>query len=249
MLDDIDYKNLLIRSANEIGIEINNEQAKKFLLYIELLLEFNKKVNLTAIVLKEEIIVKHFIDSISILSVEYFKFALRKNNFNMIDIGSGAGFPGIPIKILYPEINLTIVDSLLKRINFINILKKELNIKNISCVHDRAENIAKNNLYREHYDLCVARAVANLSILSELCLPFVKINNFFVAYKGNNISQEVQNAKSIINNLGGKIFKIKNINLRLKENNLLHSLVFIKKISKTNTIFPREHNKIYVKYN
>lgn len=203
---------------------------------MDLLLEWNEKINLTAITDKNEIIIKHFADSLSILSI------MQIENQNVIDIGSGAGFPGVPLKILCPDINLTLIDSLAKRIKFLQTVKNNLGLKNLNCIHARAEEFVKTNDNRENYDLCVSRAVANLSVLCEICLPFVKIGGYFVAYKGLEIENEIETAKSAIDKLGASISDIKKITLPYS--NITHSLIFVRKLSHTPLKYPRVYAKI-----
>lgn len=229
------FKKKLGDALKIFNLEINDEQTNKFFLYMNLLLEWNKKINLTAITNEDEIITKHFVDSASILSV------MQIENSNVIDIGSGAGFPGIPLKILQPEINLTLIDSLAKRINFLDEIKNNLGLKNLKCIHARAEEFAKLNSERENYDVCISRAVANLNTLSELCLPFVKIDGNFISYKGPEVEKEILEAKNCINKLGGRISDIKKI---LLPYNITHSLIFIRKLSHTPLKYPRIYAKI-----
>ena len=232
----MDYKKKLYETIQILNLEISEEQINKFLRYMDLLLEWNEKINLTAITDKNEIIIKHFADSLSILN------AMQIENQNVIDIGSGAGFPGIPLKILQPSINLTLIDSLAKRIKFLQAVKTDLKLENLNCIHARAEEFVKSNDNREKYDLCVSRAVANLAVLCEICIPFIKINGYFVAYKGYEIENEIENAKSAINKLGCEISSIKKITLPFSQIN--HSLIFIRKLSHTPLKYPRVYAKI-----
>lgn len=232
----MDYKKKLCDAIQNLNLEINNEQSEKFLRYMDLLLEWNEKINLTAITDKNEIIIKHFADSLSILSI------MQIENQNVIDIGSGAGFPGVPLKILRPDINLTLIDSLAKRIKFLQTVKNNLGLENLNCIHARAEEFVKTNDNRENYDLCVSRAVANLSVLCEICLPFVKIGGYFVAYKGLKIENEIETAKSAIDKLGASISDIKKIILPYSD--ITHSLIFVRKLSHTPLKYPRVYAKI-----
>jgi 16S rRNA (guanine(527)-N(7))-methyltransferase GidB len=232
----MDYKKKLCDAIQNLNLEIDNKQSEKFLRYMDLLLEWNEKINLTAITDKNEIIIKHFADSLSILSIMQIK------NQNVIDIGSGAGFPGVPLKILRPDINLTLIDSLAKRIKFLQTVKNNLGLENLNCIHARAEEFVKTDDNRENYDLCVSRAVANLSILCEICLPFVKIGGYFVAYKGSEIKSEIKIAKSAIDKLGASISDIKKITLPYS--NITHSLIFVRKLSHTPLKYPRVYAKI-----
>lgn len=234
----MDYKTFekKLRDTLKIfGIEISDEQANKFFVYMKLLIEWNEKINLTAITDENEIIIKHFADSASILSL------IQIENENVIDIGSGAGFPGIPLKILRPDLNLTLLDSLAKRINFLEIVKNELYLPNLKCIHARAEEFVKLDGQRENYDLCVSRAVSNLNTLCEFCLPFVKLGGNFVSYKGCEFENEIANAKTCIDKLGATISDIKKIIL---PGNINHCLIFIRKLSHTPLKYPRVYAKI-----
>lgn len=232
----MEFKEKLCAATQKLNIQINNEQAEKFLLYMNLLLEWNKKFNLTAITDKNEIIIKHFVDSLSILSLMQIK------NSDVIDIGSGSGFPGIPLKILCPQISLTLIDSLAKRVKFLEVVKNELGFENLKCFHARAEEFAKLSSQRENYDICVSRGLANLSVLCEFCLPFVKVGGIFIPYKGSDIDKETADAKNCISKLGGKISDIKKISLPYSD--IAHSLIFIRKLSHTPIKYPRVYAKI-----
>lgn len=182
-----------------ISVNLDNKQKEQFDKFYELLVEWNKVMNLTAITEYDEVVQKHFIDSLLI------EKAVDLNKAEtIIDIGTGAGFPGIPLKIAYPHLKITLLDSLNKRVKFLNEVISELRLENIEAIHGRAEDIVKDGKFREQYDVCVSRAVANLSILSEYCLPYVKINGIFVSYKSGNIEEEIKTSKKAISILGGK---------------------------------------------
>ena len=219
---------------NKINIEISDKQIEKFFDYMNLLLEWNEKINLTAITEPEDIILKHFVDCATIL-----KFI--KDEDKIIDIGTGAGFPGIPLKILNEKLDITLMDSLNKRINFLNEIINKLDLKNIVAIHARAEELARNKGYREKFDIATSRAVANLSTLSEYMLPFVKKNGMVISMKGSNIEEEVKNAKKAIKILGGEIEKIDNFNLANTNN--IRNIITIKKVVKTPREFPRKAGK------
>lgn len=210
---------------------LNDEQIKKFNKYRELLKEWNEKVNLTAITDDEEITLKHFIDSLTCLKY-------LKENEKLIDVGTGAGFPGIPLKIADNELDVTLLDSLNKRIIFLNEVIKDLSLNNIKTVHSRAEDAGRDDKYREKFDVAVSRAVANLSTLSEYLLPFVKLNGICICMKGANVSDEIENAKNAINELGGKIEKIDKFKLANTDNE--RNIIVIRKIKNTNKKFPRK---------
>lgn len=181
---------ILTDTLNEWNINISDKQIEQFNRYYELLISWNEKINLTAITELNDVIIKHFLDSVSIVKI---------NDLNsitsLIDIGTGAGFPGIPIKILFPNIKVVLLDSLNKRVDFLNLVINDLGLDNISAIHGRAEDFARMDEYREQFDLCVSRAVANISTLSELCIPFIKLNGSFISYKSNKIDEELDNCK------------------------------------------------------
>ena len=221
----------LKQKLNEFNIEISDNQLKKFDKYMELLLEWNEKINLTAIVEPDEVKIKHFLDSLTVL--KYIN-----DEDKVIDIGTGAGFPGIPLKIMKSNTKITLLDSLNKRINFLNIVIEELGLKNIEAIHGRAEEFARNKLYREKYDVAVSRAVANLSTLTEYMLPFVKVGGRCICMKGANVKEELDKAKNAIQELGGKIEKIDNFYLSNNDNE--RNIIIIKKVKETKSKYPRK---------
>lgn len=207
-------------------------QKEQFDRYYELLIEWNKVMNLTAITDYNEVMQKHFKDSLSIEKV------IDMNTVKtVIDVGTGAGFPGIPLKIAYPYLRVTLLDSLNKRVKFLNEVIRELGLENIETIHGRAEDIAKKPEHREKYDLCVSRAVANLSTLSEYCLPYVKVGGVFVPYKSGNIDEELENSKKAISILGGNIKEVKKFNL--EGTDIGRSFVKIEKTKNTAKKYPR----------
>lgn len=220
-------------ACNSINIDFNQEMYENFIKYKDLIKEWNDKVNLTAITEDEEIIKKHFIDCIKIFTFE----PLREMN-KVIDVGTGAGFPGIPMSIMKPNINMTLLDSLNKRLNFLNEVKDELDLRYISTLHGRAEDYGKDKGYREQFDAAVSRAVANLAVLSEYCLPFVRLNGYFVALKGPSVDDEINDGRNAIKRLGGKIEDI--IKVHIEDSNFNHNLVVIRKILSTPSEYPRK---------
>lgn len=219
---------------NQIGTNLNNNQIKIFENYYNFLIEYNKKINLTAITNKNEIFIKHFIDSLTISR-------FLQNSCKLIDVGSGAGFPGVPLKISNPDIELTLVESSKKKCEFLKDLSNILKIK-FDVINNRAEILSKDLNYREKFDICVSRAVANLRILAELCIPFIKINGIFIAMKGPSFEAEFENSIDIIQKLGCKINKIEQI--LLPENYGIRYLIFIQKIKSTPKIYPRSFSQI-----
>lgn len=220
-----------INDLKEIGIELSDEQLEQFLTYYEMLIEKNKVMNLTAITDFDEVLEKHFEDSLSLIQA----VDLEKSQA-VIDLGTGAGFPGIPLKIAFPNLQITLADSLNKRILFLDDVIRELGLTGIDTVHGRAEDLAKNSDYREKFDLCVSRAVANLSTLSEYCLPFVKIGGKFISYKAGECDEEVAASKSSVFLLGGKISDIKKFELGESG----RAFVIIDKVSGTPKKYPRK---------
>lgn len=221
----------LINDLKAIGIELSDEQLEQFLTYYEMLIEKNKVMNLTTITDFDEVLEKHFEDSLSLIQA----VDLEKSQAVM-DLGTGAGFPGIPLKIAFPNLQITLADSLNKRILFLDDVIRELGLTGIDTVHGRAEDLAKNSDYREKFDLCVSRAVANLSTLSEYCLPFVKIGGKFISYKAGECDEEVAASKSSIFLLGGKISDIKKFELGESG----RAFVIIDKVSGTPKKYPRK---------
>ena len=231
----MDLKKLLIEGSKQIDVNIDENKANKFLKYKDLLLDWNEKVNLTAIIDEEEVIVKHFIDSLSLLKFKDL------SNKRIIDVGTGAGFPGLPLRIADESIELTLLDSLNKRINFLREVEVQLGLENVELVHGRAEDFGVDSNYREEFDISLSRAVANIATLSEYCLPFVKVGGYFISLKGPEVDDELIDGQKAIGVLGGEVEEIKKITLPFTD--ITHSIVFIKKIKQTPTIYPRKAGK------
>ena len=221
------------QKLEQLGITLSETQKQQFDKFYELLIEWNKVMNLTGITEYEEVNEKHFVDSLSIVK------AIDINEVSsVIDIGTGAGFPGIPLKIAFPHLKVVLLDSLNKRINFLNTVINELGLKDISTIHGRAEDFAKKPEYREQFDLCVSRAVANLATLSEYCVPYVKKDGMFVPYKSGEIDEELEQSKKAIHVLGGKTQKV--VKFQLPGTEIGRSFVVIKKLQNTAKKYPRK---------
>lgn len=230
---------LFVRKMTEgcknLGISLSIKQLEQFYQYYELLIDRNKVMNLTAITELEDVIFKHFIDSLSLVKV---RDNLINSKISLIDVGSGAGFPGIPLKIIFPNISVLLLDSLNKRVVFLNDVIKNLDLSGIKAVHGRAEEFGQNQEYREKFDLCVSRAVANISTLAEYCIPLIKVGAIFVAYKSEKIEDELNKGKNAINILGSKVELIEKFILPGTEAE--RDLVVIRKIKSTQKKYPRK---------
>ena len=224
---------VLEQGSQQIGISLNEEQKKQFIAFYEYLVEKNKVMNLTGITEFQEVLVKHFLDSLACVK------AVDMNEVKTVmDIGTGAGFPGVPLKIAFPHLEACLLDSLKKRVNFLEETFELLKLENITAIHGRAEEFAKNKAYREKYDLCVSRAVSNLATLSEYCLPNVKVGGKFISYKSGTVKEEVEQAEKAVSILGGKIQDV--VYFNLPDSEIQRSLVVIKKIKSTPGKYPRK---------
>ena len=224
---------LLRNSAASIGVELNDTQIAQFIKYYEILVEWNSFMNLTGITEYEEVVQKHFVDSLVLskaIDVDQIE--------SLIDVGTGAGFPGIPLKIAYPHLQVTLLDSLQKRIKFLDEVVNQLGLDNVETIHGRAEDFAKPSMKRESYDVCVSRAVANLSSLSEYCLPYVKLGGCFIPYKSGKVDEELAEAKKAVFLLGGKIEE--EVKFDLPDSDISRSLIKIRKVSATPKKYPRK---------
>lgn len=233
----MEFFDLMKRACDDIELELTEEKFNKFIIYKNLIKEWNKLINLTAIVEDEQIIKKHFIDCIKAFKVEEFKKAK-----SIIDVGTGAGFPGIPLAIMREDVNITLLDSLNKRINFLNTVINKLELNNVRTIHSRAEDGSRNIRLREKFDIATSRAVANMSVLAEFCIPYVKKDGYFIALKGPSIDNELDVAQNSIKVLGGNLINL--VEIEVEDTNLKHNLVVIKKIKSTPNIYPRKAGTI-----
>ena len=231
------YFELMKNACDSVEMNFDEDKYNKFITYKNLLQEWDEKINLTAITEDEEVIKKHFIDCIKAFSENQFKEAKT-----LIDVGTGAGFPGLPIAIMKEDLNITLLDSLNKRVNFLNIVKNSLNLTNVTTIHSRAEDGARNKELREKFDIATSRAVANMAVLSEFCLPYVKVGGYFIALKGPAITDELNDAKNAIGTLGGKLIEV--IEVSVEGTDLKHNLVVIKNVKETPKTYPRKAGSI-----
>ena len=227
------YDSYLVNLCDMFHVKLSDGQVDQFNRYYELLVKKNEVMNLTAITDYHEVCLKHFADSISLS--QYYDMSCVDS---LIDVGTGAGFPGIPLKILFPNLNVTLLDSLNKRLLFLEDVIDELELDNIKTVHSRAEEAGRMKNLRENYDLCVSRAVANLSTLSEYCLPLVKVGGIFISYKAGEVEDEINSAKHAIKKLGGKIKSVEEFSL--PDSDISRSFVIIEKVNETSNLYPRK---------
>lgn len=226
-----------IKNLKTIGVPFDSFQVEEFIKYYELLISWNDDINLTAIVDFDEVILKHFTDSLFLL-----KFYDIPKGAKVIDVGTGAGFPGIPLKILRPDLEILLLDSLNKRITFLKEVVKELGISDVFCLHGRAEELGINEIYREQYDLCVSRAVASLSVLCEYCLPFVKPGGLFISYKSSDIVEEKRAASKAVSLMSGAFDK--EYIFTLPDSDIKRSFIFIRKTGHLDEKYPRRSSQI-----
>lgn len=220
-------------------INITQKAQEKFLIYRNLILQWNEKINLTAILDEDKMNVKHFLDCLLLIKTDLFK-----ENKKILDIGTGAGFPSIPLKIYNEDLDITMIDSLNKRINFLNLVIETLKFKKIKALHQRAEELSKKDDHREKYDLVVSRAVANLSLLLEFSIPFVKVDGIFIAMKGPQYKEELESAKNAFKKLGAKLEKVLNFKIKYEDEILDRNILIIKKIKETDKKYPRNMGQI-----
>ena len=231
-----DDENILIDGCQKMGININNEQIRKFSRYLELLVQWNQKINLTSLKTSQEIIIKHFLDSISCVKV--INKYVNKEGISVIDVGAGAGFPGIPIKIICPSIRLSLLEARKKKSIFLKKVTEEMNFQQAKILNGRAEAFGKSADHRERYDVAISRAVAHLNVLSEYCLPLVKVGGLFIAQKGRSYKQETKKSLKTVQVLGGELIGAENV--RIPFINQERYLLVIKKIKDTPSKYPRK---------
>ena len=229
-------EDILRQGIKDFGLEVNDQMISDLKTYREILVDWNQKMNLTGIEEEKEVFIKHFLDSISAVSNGYIK-----DGISLIDVGTGAGFPGLPLKICLQNIKLTLLDSLNKRINFLQEVSSTVNLKDVEFIHGRAEDFGKNSDYREQYDVATARAVAGLPILMEFCVPFVKVGGYFVCLKGPNANLELEESKMAMDVLGLEF--VEKIDIELPNEELKHNILVFKKIKNTPEKYPRKAGK------
>jgi len=231
-----DDENILIDGAQKMRINLNEEQIKKFSRYLELLVQWNQKINLTSLKTPREIIIKHFLDSISCIKI--INKYIDTEGISVIDVGAGAGFPGMPIKIICPSIRLSLLEARKKKIIFLEKVTEEINFQKVKILNGRAESFGKSIDYREKYDIAVSRAVAHLSVISEYCLPLVRVGGLFIAQKGRSYKQETEKSLKTVRVLGGELIGVENV--RIPFINQERYLLVIKKIKDTPSKYPRK---------
>lgn len=229
----MDFSSLVRERASEFGLSIADAQAEQFSIYYRMLIEWNEKVNLTAITEAEEVAVKHMVDSLSCYDKAIFQLGC-----SVVDVGTGAGFPGVPLKIYRPDLQLTLLDSLNKRILFLQELSESLGLSDVQCIHARAEEAGRDPKLRGQFDVAVSRAVARLPVLAELCLPLVKVGGYFIALKGAQFREEAAEAGKAISLLGGRVSEVRSVSLpRLPD---VRGIIYIEKKSATPAAYPRK---------
>ena len=235
-MSKLENRKTLIEGLKVLGTDISMEKLEKLIAFKEIMLEWNEKINLTAITEEREVFIKHFLDSATCLSTGYIKDGMK-----IIDVGSGAGFPGIPVSILKDGIKMTLLDSLNKRISYLNEVVKKLDLKGITTVHARAEEAGSSKEHREAYDIVLSRAVASMSVLCEYCLPFVKVGGYFLCQKGPDTRIELEESELAIKTLGGIVKEVKEYQLPFSD--IKHNIIIIGKTTDTPTKYPRKPGK------
>lgn len=232
----IENRELLRKGLIDFKIDVDDNMIDRFEKYREVLVEYNKYMNLTGITEQRDVYIKHFLDSVAI-----FKNGYIMDDISIIDVGTGAGFPGIPYKICNPNIKLTLLDSMKKRINFLKEVGSSIGFEDIEYIHGRAEDFGQNLNYREKYDIATARAVASLPVLLELCVPYIKVGGFFICLKGPNVENEIEESKNAMKILGVRL--VEKIDVQLPDEELKHNILVFKKLEKTTKKYPRKAGK------
>ena len=238
MNNNIAFADSLKSVCSKMNIEVSGDKLERFYLFYKLLTEYNKRYNLTAITEEQDVIYKHFVDSLSIMMCKDHEEINELNDRYVIDVGTGAGFPGIPLKIVNPDMKLTFLDSVNKKLDFIREVCRQFNFKDTEVKHGRAEDFGKDKEYRERFDICLSRAVAALPVLSELCIPFVKKGGLFISYKGSEFENEIKNSKQAVKILGGSIISVNSFNI--PDTDIKRALIIIRKEKNTPKEYPRK---------
>jgi len=232
----LENRKILIDGLKELKLNASEEVVDKLILFMKIMLEWNEKINLTAITEESEVFIKHFLDSATCLSTGYIKAGMK-----VIDVGTGAGFPGIPVKLLEPGVEMILLDSLNKRISYLNEVVAKLGLKKVRTVHARAEEGGSSKEHREAYDIALSRAVAAMNVLCEYCMPFIKVGGFFICQKGPDIDEELKEAGAAIKILGGSVREVREFQLPYSD--IKHNIIIIEKVADTPTKYPRKPGK------
>lgn len=232
----LENKVVLYEGLEELGIAVTEDKLKKLMAFMKIMLDWNKNVNLTAITDEREVFIKHFLDSATCLSTGYIKEGMQ-----LIDVGTGAGFPGMPVKILMESLDMTLLDSLNKRVSYLSEVIKKLELKDTKAVHARAEEAGSSKAHRESYDIVLSRAVAAMNVLCEYCIPFAKVGGFFLCQKGPDVGEELKEARAAIRTLGGEVREVKEFGLPFSD--IKHNIIIIEKVSATPSKYPRKPGK------
>lgn len=235
-MSKLDNRDMLYKGLKMLNIDSKREKVEKLFAFKDIMLEWNEKINLTSITDEREVFIKHFLDSATCIATGHIK-----KGMDVIDVGTGAGFPGVPVKILEDGIKITLLDSLKKRINYLGEVVEKLKLKDVELVHGRAEEAGKNKRYRENYDIVLSRAVAAMNILCEYCLPFAKVGGYFLCQKGPEIKDELKEAENAVKELGGELAEI--IPYELPYSDITHNIIIIRKAVQTPTKYPRKPGK------
>lgn len=235
-MSKLENREILINGMRELGIAASEEKINKLMIFKEIMLEWNEKVNLTAIIDEREVFIKHFLDSATCLSTGYIKDGMK-----IVDVGTGAGFPGVPVKILMDGLSMTLLDSLNKRVSYLNEVVKKLTLSETITVHARAEEAGSSKVHRECYDIVLSRAVASMNVLCEYCIPFTKVGGYFLCQKGLDIKEELEEAGLAIKTLGGVVKEVKEYQLPYSD--IKHNIIIIEKLTATPTNYPRKPGK------